>query len=1611
MKEINVHTFSTRLNATFRRYLATTNLIADSEPYLRDEVWAQLGKPDLFFRKPLVTAIHSYKQSCTGASILGSNSVPHLSSQLRNLNPLEFDLNRPLYEHQLKSLEKSQNGRSIVVATGTGSGKTECFLLPVLDDVVASPAEGVRSIIVYPMNALANDQLDRLRRLLKDLPEITFGRYTGETPQTRAELSEEELEAISPNERFSRDEIQNNPPRILLTNFAMLEYLLLRPTDASIFRHHSLRYVVLDEAHSYNGAQGIDISLLMRRLSQRYNNNKLQFILTSATLTQEDDAASREGIAGFGYALTGANFATDDIIFGETVTGFSTNLRPVEPDILFSAVPDEVSLQKWLEALDKPSDLKQLIHQAQLPNSDKVDSHQETASILYELFKDWLPLQQIHERVSEKPQSFDDLTMMLWERDDVASSIALEWLLIMSSGARKSADSQPLLPARFHFFYRGISGASVCLSLKCECSTETGNSVVKRVYLENRARCDSPCESLLLPLSTCFQCGMPCVSVYLTENSTRWQALSPSNSYDTAPRRLFLTWSSSFSDAEESETDNTAVSESDVHLCLSCNAIDLDNQDSVCCDSPRRIKLSIIATGKDGNVKTCPRCGTSSRPHPSVLREFRSGGDAVTAVLAEQIVRHLPEGDECPDSLPAGGRRMLAFSDSRQRAAFFAPYLKRTTAETEYARPLYEALQKEESALGEAVDINTIAKRFVREATSRKQIVLREYDADLDIDTYRFIPTGELLRSDRRNLERQAVITLLKHFCATPRQRTTWIGLALASSAIELTASNVEDLKNDLPELFEDAPSSGFDLIQQLLQVLLMKRAIYIEDEGINNQDLGKGAKEVTVHYSHNDSVDGRSRVRWNPYKASRIQERTILGNYQANIIAKYFGLNLSSDGQRVDEWLERVWQAFRKGIIRQYEAGGGGEYQVDARRIVVSTSQSWSVCDSCGRLTVWHLSGECNTPRCSGRLKELGKSELEAKFLHYHYRHRILNDGPMALNVVEHTAQLTNAHGQDYQKQFVRGAVNVLSSSTTFEMGVDVGGLKAVLLRNVPPTASNYIQRAGRAGRRKDGAAYAITFARSLPHDQYYFHNPSAVVNGKVPVPLINLQNTRLAERHINSLLLSEFLRSESGDSDVKRVRDFFFGGNDRGSPYERYIAFLNERSDFLINMVESILPLESQLDAALCVKKSGDDLRIVETEKVREPLNLFKEQWEQINRQRHDADARQLRAIGYALDSIERLIMQVEDDYLINFLSSAHWLPSYAFPQDTIRLLVRQTNWTDKMRLERDRDQGISEYAPGAEIIADGRNFKSAGVIKPGNGFDIRRYRYCRNCRRLATAMANDALPPTCECGSYSPVNNYIVPTGFQTLFSEQVKEPDLFRRRPPSSTEIFLVNGTSEEEFSTHPVIPDIKVGYRRDGKLFRANAGYEFKKFRLCQECGREVEGAARTHETPWATRCTGSLFQTHLAHEFETDILQLRFGFGALRTPPVSDSEFWLSFLSAFVSASAEVLAIPLNDLDAIYQSQSRESAEGELIIFDRVPGGAGYVERIIENLPSILDRVRERTMNCDNPLCDVNGSCYTCLRNYKNQFNWDKLVRRKIVTWLGSFAAETTAGE
>jgi hypothetical protein len=1612
MSEVNILAFSQMLGSTFQRYLFTSNAISDDEPELRRAFWDGLQARESFARPPLLSTIPTYATVESIADLIGRTSVPHLHSEMMKVASDELDIERSLYTHQVDGLRCIENGQNLVVATGTGSGKTECFLLPILNDILTRSRSGVRAILIYPMNALANDQLDRLRRLLRDLPQVTFGRYTGDTPEDMSEVEDRDAsEILKPNERYTRQEIRAEPPHILLTNFAMLEYLLLRPRDADIFKQQTLRFVVLDEAHTYNGAQGIEVGLLMRRLREAYpsTSNSLQFVLTSATLADPDLSRARTMIAGFASNLTGGEFSADNIILGDRLNPFGLGqTKRIALENLIVEVPSNDVLLAWLNDLGNLDSLK-----ARLTNKPKLNVPTESlqannvGEVLYKWLKNNAEIAQLHEICSEKPSTLDELSNALWGCEDDDAIRVTQLMVILGAHATRDASSSPLLPARYHFFFRGLGGGSICLAPSCSERGTHRDTFWSKLVLEDRVECPN-CGCKMLPIKSCVHCGMLAV-VVREKTQGFWQG---ARATDTEGVHI-LTWDKSFADEEEAELEEESTAEEIRNprwdeLCLSCQRIGIGQGSlGTCCTRPQIVRLRLLDSAGDGQLKRCPRCGGAARPFPSVLREFSTGEDAPTAVLAEAVIRALPA--EFPTK-PASGRQLLAFSDSRQRAAHFAPYLARTTGETQFLKPLLDSIAKADAdAGGQGASFNEIAQRFTRDAQRQPYLILRRTTEEAEAPT-RVVRAGEMLASDKRQITRECLISLFQHFTSSPRSRNNIPGLGLASVAVDFSEEEKDALRAKLPNLFGGSANEGFGLIQHLLSIFQHRKAITFPED-ITLRQIEEGPQMATYHICLQGDIQGRRRYRWNPYLApQRSKANAVRRSYQAAMVSRFLGCDREREGDTISQILNQIWEALRDvGIIDQVTAG---EFQLNYERLTVTTKRPWVICTRCGRLTAHALRNCCGSPDCEGHTEPRSYEELRRRFENHHWYHRLTEMEPLPLEVREHTAQLNNMAGREYQRRFRDKLVNVLSSSTTFEMGVDVGQLKAVFLRNVPPTAANYIQRAGRAGRRREGAAYAITFARATPHDQFHYHEPLAIVRGSVPVPQISLANPRLTQRHVNAFLLGGYLRSGALGSENPRttVSDLFLTPSVAESPSSKFSTWIEKRTSYLRPILERVIPREAQLDCDIAMKNSGNSLFGEDgiSNRIARKLAAFDSQREELNRALQSvSNANERILLAQAMKSVEALKSQLCSETLIDFLSSEHWLPSYAFPQDVVRLLVRQPKWTGKMRLERDGEFGISEYAPGAEIIADGHVFRSGGVDRQHRELEVRKYRVCSNCRRVEQCPASAQFPSACACGSIPQglfkLRNFIEPPGFTTLWDDEVPEPRLFRLRPPPTSEVFLVEGAAPEAFIRHAEMRGITLGYRSDGLLFRANPGRAYRQFRICQQCGRGFDPKENTsnHRTPWGSRCSGGLIaRVDLAFQFRTDTLQIRFDSVNPEAPAITDRSFWSSLQMAFVGSAAEVLGIPTGDIDGTFRSQFEHGRGGELVVFDRVPGGAGYVERIRHELVAILRAAYSRTRNCRNQTCDSRGSCYACLRTYGNQFQWDQLNRGLVADWL-----------
>lgn len=299
--ELNPLVASDHIRTTYERYVQTTFDIEDA--CLHEQFLDLTTRKGFLTRGPFLEGTPPFRQARNLRELIREGV---LSDGFEALDGPGFPANgfpigRSLYAHQERSILKSLAGRNVVVASGTGSGKTEAFLVPIIDHLLGERepgtlgSPGVRALLVYPMNALANDQLKRLRRLLACAPEITFGRYTGQTKERREEAETDFAHTFPDeprveNELICREEIRLRPPHLFLTNYAMLEYLLLRPKDTSLFdgpTGQHWRFVVIDEAHTYSGAAGMEVGMLMRRLKDRVvksEHGRLRCCATSATL-------------------------------------------------------------------------------------------------------------------------------------------------------------------------------------------------------------------------------------------------------------------------------------------------------------------------------------------------------------------------------------------------------------------------------------------------------------------------------------------------------------------------------------------------------------------------------------------------------------------------------------------------------------------------------------------------------------------------------------------------------------------------------------------------------------------------------------------------------------------------------------------------------------------------------------------------------------------------------------------------------------------------------------------------------------------------------------------------------------------------------------------------------------------------------------------------------------------------------------------------------------------------------------------------------------------------------------------------------------------------------
>ncbi len=1725
-----------QLQGALREYIEATYHLSDAS--LVKQRRRILETPGVIYQQPYVESTPRYRTGSPFAE-LGIDDAP-----LSAISDLSVGVNRgpslihdPPYEHQATAVRKTLvERRSIVVMTGTGSGKTECFLLPILgrlareasDRPRSFSAPAVRSLILYPMNALVNDQLGRLRLLFGDNSLVNrfvawagrparFGRYTSRTlypgvrdadkdqrklrpiEQYYIRFLDDALDSTSPrqeeavalietlksrgkwpakadladwygskgsfwkdrasgdfrraviqerdSELITRHEIQQTPPDILITNYSMLEYMLMRPIERPIFERtrewlaenaDETLLLVIDEAHLYRGAAGAEVGLLIRRLRARLGitPERLQVIATSASFQSRTDATT------FAAHLTGKAPEDFDVVEGELLERPNAGEGSDED----ASILESIDLNAYYNAISQEK-RQQVIR----PFADhrEVAPSEDPQRTLYDALADYPPFSLLVNSTMRKARPVDALGPELFPTVEPAmAAAAVTALLTLGSVARPNANQPGLLPSRVHSFHRGLPGLWICMDPDCsgvdmELRSERGG----KLYGQPRESCDD-CGARVLELYSCRNCGSAYARAY-TDKIEAPDFLWPESggvirtlqgmSIELRPIDMLLERAIA-EDAEPADYDLVTGRLNPKELGSRVRQVFIRGNREPDGDGE--------SAASRGEFRPCGVCGEPPPSGRSTVQDHQTRGDEPFQALVTKQIQVQQPGPEPPSRFaPHRGRKVLAFSDSRQTAARLAPNLQTYStrdalrplimfgfsrlskldgiADTLSLEDLYFAVQIAAAELGVRLRPERLTgELFGEERVVREAVQAGALNSDTDLSSLRL-----RIREARppQSLLRAMVDSITNHFYGLE-------SLALAS-IVEASRHRVSiQTLPDLPDVAE-TPEQKTALVHVWLRA-----------------------------WRHAGFWLAHMPPEWDKTK---VEHRS--GQFPSGDFGRFIGTRGPARRAFVNEWLPRLLPLFTEKVTRDSYRLRGGELSLEIGR-------AWAYCRYC-RTTQRPFPGSAKCVNCGRDGASVIDPASDTVFgaRKGYYRSPSVAalspepTAPMALIAAEHTAQLNAAQADDvYSKaeehellfQDVdlghddagreRAAIDVLSCTTTMEVGIDIGALSGVALRNMPPARANYQQRAGRAGRRANSIATVMAFGSADSHDEHYFTHPDQMISGPVDDPTITLDNPAIARRHVIAFLLQRYhqdrLPQVAPDSQPE-----LFSVLGSVADFKRSSSTLN-RNDFEAWLADAAATLRGELDSWL-----PEELSPISRTAL---LERFAE-WAMA-----DIDAAIDWAVseeegsGVAVDPEEDPPVSLEfaaeageeppiadagGERLLHRLLYKGVLPRYAFPTDvaTFHVFDRERSTTSfRPMFAYTPAQGLpvalSQYAPGREVWIDGRLWTCGAIFSPmrderQDAWTRRRLYYeCERCHYARTSELGEGSPgdmedcPACgQVSSLGPARQWLRPPGF--AHPVDVKEGTSPDDQPARSyaTRPKLIAPTPIDEGQWSGLNERIRVHHARE-HLLVTNRGPRQEGYLYCLKCGRidpvALPGSAisGSHAKPYPDerqpQCEGGITTRGLVlgTDFITDVLLV----SVRTTPPqtlipglLATDVALRTLCEALTKVACRSLGLDLQELQAEYRPAltpaGRQGAEAEIYLYDILPGGAGFVRQVGDRGTRVFEDALEILEDCPDE-CD--SSCYRCLRSYKNKLEHELLDRHVGASLLRALLTGRVSG-
>lgn len=1712
---------------------STLSVLSITDPGLRGHLGglmrAECGKEGSFLAPPLFEQTFGWEESpftmeqLAGQEQLLSNEVVASLDGKANGRYRFGSTWRP-FTHQLASWRSLLVKRhSVVVTSGTGSGKTECFMVPVLDDLYreyrdagSKPLVGVRALFLYPLNALINSQRERLNAWTQSFGSgIRYCLYNGNTEELQAKKRTEQIER--PNEILSRELMREQPAPILVTNGTMLEYMLVRQVDAPIVRksreQRSLRWIVLDEAHTYVGSQAAELALQLRRVMTAFGvtPKDVRFVATSATIAGDGAA---EQLKQFLSDLSGVPVTQIDVWGGKRV------------------IPELASCQQTPVALQQLESMPALNHDDPDIHPDRYEAlvHSPLARALRYLVVNAPKPVKLTEMAShmsrDQGQSFTQDEILRW--------------LDLCSGTRPNESEPAFLKLRAHFFQRTTHGLWACFDKHC--SAKQGTPLLDKwpfgyVYVNQRQTCS--CGSPVFELALCNDCNEP----HLLARDKGGKLVQ---------------WESSggdeFSLQSEAPLEEDAGS-LDGQL-LTRTPLVLGSADS---DGPSYIPVefdkhagSFVATSGErvplrmndhDVVCSLKDCSYSGFQGAFPFRRAMLGGPFYVASAVPTVLEYCQDYQDedqklefGPQSLPGRGRRLITFTDSRQGTARMAVRMQQEAERSRLRGLVVEILNwHQKSHRSDQAPSSSLEPEVLQQLIAK---------AKEEVALYRSLDIKEEVKVAEDKVAR---FTALLAAANGIKVRPALISLAWSELVNELKKrADLQEKgpmllanKYQKPEIFKET-----DGPQKLAEMLLFrefmrrpKRQNSLETQGLVKVGyLGldkiqeapahweqKGLKtddwrdflKVALDFYVRESSFIQMTEEWKDWIGSRFSSKTLRqpdskeadenrvkrwpqirnGNHShrlTKLLLLGAGLNpsSSSDVDLVNAWLRAAWlQLTKPGAALKSDENrhflpkehmlfslvdrafvcpitnklldttfkGLTPYlpaHLDFSQLSDEKRKSF-VCEPVELPSVWELdrSQEDYAPGLA-KIRAQVAADTHVTGLRARNLWTDINDrsveGGFYYRTAEHSAQQSAERLGSYEEMFKKGQINVLNCSTTMEMGVDIGGISAVVMNNVPPHPANYLQRAGRAGRSKESRALAYTLCKNNPHDQQVFANPSWPFETKIPAPAVALNSARLVQRHVNSLVLSDFLCNIVGPTQTEKTSlnaQWFYDDRSGDSQCDRFL----ERLGLAV----------CDIDEALSLLVKGTALAGIT------PDQLRRRSMEQLK----ELQGRWLGSYRYLLSEEQQAKpnspylkrLQVEkarhcNEYLLRDLSARTFLPGYGFPTDvvnfdnfTIEDYIREKGAGSKVKHDREdnvsRYKGlpsrnlaiaIREYAPGAEIVLDGRVFKSAGVslhwhnLNAGTNeaqkMDIAwRCDVCGELGYEEGLVKNDELICTNnECISVikpSNIRKVLQPSGFVSDAYQSASNNIQHQKFVPVETAWVFVKAAKTP-------LPNPAVGamaYGADGQVFHHSSGENGAGFALCMSCGR-AESMLSADEFPPGLSPSGEHFPPRPGKDDKdqnnkrlpcqgsgsivpnvslgvtsfTDVFEL-----TLHHPVggeyIADNDqgrcIAMTLAVALRLALAEILGISASELG--YATRPSKLENGQPIrvlqLYDVISGGAGFASSAPLYVERLLARMVEK-LSCAH--CE--SGCSECLLDSQTRHDHDKLDRKLALEWLGA---------